>query len=353
MSDFFKLFLTVGVPKMPFLGLPIICFVIVVDFNSTLKLLRQRMILQYYFFSVVSFVIGVYYTLFSNGTNLDVIFLVSLLIKFLIAPHTAYYIYNSFKRNQIGVFILLQTLILSVAVSSPNMYDFLLLFQSSGAADLFGEIKDKRGLSFGLLHNEGAMFIALMFYLSFIRGSGLGKVFGLGSFAFLMMSRLTGVLIFSILLLRRPVTFLVLIAVICLFVWQYHQIFSDLLIQAFEPLVNLFSNNGFYSATFQHMIWMLIWPSEMSTWIFGDGKFFSASGNFYMGTDLGFLRIIYFSGFFGLAIFSILNIWPLIRGSTMRSDEFMVLLLFMIGMIKGLNPHPWMFFLIYFLRRDR
>ena len=352
MSNFIKLFLSAGLPKIPYVGLPFVCILILLDLRVSLRLIRKNTIFQYYIMIVIMFTISIFYLLFSGGSSKEVIFLFGIFIKFLVGPHIAYYIYQAHVQGYIGLYIVLQFIILLMAVSSPIIYDFLLKFQSSGAADLFGGIKDKRSLAFGLLHNEGAMFIAVMFYLSFVKGVGMTKAYGLLSIAFLMMSRLTGVLIFVILILRRPFS-LVLVAMLLTFiVWNYHEVFPSILNEALEPLVYLFSNKVFYSATWQHMIWMLVWPAEISTWIFGDGRFFEPSGSFYMGTDLGFLRIIYFSGCIGFGIFVLLHLWPVINDIRLNVEELILFSLFLLGIFKGLNPHPWIFFLMYFLRKQ-
>ena len=56
---------------------------------------------------------------------------------------------------------------------------------------------------------------------------------------------------------------------------------------------------------------MIIWPEELRTWIIGDGYFENSRNDpnymgdstdrgFYMGTDIGYLRFIYYFGIAGL-----------------------------------------------------
>ncbi|GGE23842.1 O-antigen polymerase [Sphingobacterium cellulitidis] len=44
---------------------------------------------------------------------------------------------------------------------------------------------------------------------------------------------------------------------------------------------------------------MYVWPEELSTWIIGDGRFINPDGSYYMHTDVGYLRLIYYFGLVG------------------------------------------------------
>ena len=48
---------------------------------------------------------------------------------------------------------------------------------------------------------------------------------------------------------------------------------------------------------------MYIWPEKLSTWLIGDGQFVNNDGSYYMHTDIGYLRLIYYFGLFGTLIF--------------------------------------------------
>ena len=50
-------------------------------------------------------------------------------------------------------------------------------------------------------------------------------------------------------------------------------------------------------------------PSETKTWIIGDGKFKNEDGSYYMYTDIGYFRQIFFYGLIGLFIFLIVVIY--------------------------------------------
>ena len=61
---------------------------------------------------------------------------------------------------------------------------------------------------------------------------------------------------------------------------------------------------------------MYVWPDNLQTWLIGDGYFSNPintdpyfigtiTGGYYMGTDVGFLRFIYYFGMIGLTAFVI------------------------------------------------
>lgn len=41
---------------------------------------------------------------------------------------------------------------------------------------------------------------------------------------------------------------------------------------------------------------MYKWPNDMSTWWFGDGRMLNLNGGYYMHTDVGYMRLIYYFG---------------------------------------------------------
>lgn len=48
---------------------------------------------------------------------------------------------------------------------------------------------------------------------------------------------------------------------------------------------------------------MYVLPDNRKTWLFGDGKFMDSGGSYYKGTDVGYLRYIYYFGIIGTSVF--------------------------------------------------
>ncbi len=79
----------------------------------------------------------------------------------------------------------------------------------------------------------------------------------------------------------------------------------------FEGFFNYFEQGEWETASTSTLQSMVVWPEELRTWIIGDGYFLnsrydpnylgdSTDQGFYMGTDVGYLRFIFYFGLAGL-----------------------------------------------------
>lgn len=84
---------------------------------------------------------------------------------------------------------------------------------------------------------------------------------------------------------------------------------------AFEGFFNYFEKGEWQVTSTQQLKAMYIFPKSIKTWIIGDGYFSNpintdpyfigeVMGGYYMGTDVGYLRFIFYSGLCGLISFS-------------------------------------------------
>lgn len=87
---------------------------------------------------------------------------------------------------------------------------------------------------------------------------------------------------------------------------------------AFEGFFNLFERGEYSVASTETLESMYVFPDSLKTWIFGDGYFSNPYWSdpyylwqgqnrrgYYMGTDVGYLRFIFYFGTIGLLTFSI------------------------------------------------
>lgn len=79
--------------------------------------------------------------------------------------------------------------------------------------------------------------------------------------------------------------------------------YSGMLAWAFEPLVNLASGDGFKSESSDEMIQSMIFLPTGEQMLFGDGVYTSRGGEYYMGTDSGYMRGLLFSGIASLTAY--------------------------------------------------
>ena len=84
----------------------------------------------------------------------------------------------------------------------------------------------------------------------------------------------------------------------------------------FEGFFNLVEKGKFDYASNETLSSMYVWPDNAKTWIIGDGYFSNPintdpyftgkiTRGYYMGTDVGYLRFIFYFGIFGLLMFSL------------------------------------------------
>lgn len=110
----------------------------------------------------------------------------------------------------------------------------------------------------------------------------------------------------------------------------------------FQLFINYFSGEGLESHSTNQLLEMYIFPNNMQTWLFGDGQMLKPNGGYYMSTDVGYVRLIYY---FGLPC-TLFFVWLLFKYSRILSRKiksvpfkyyfFILSLWFIILNLKGL-----------------
>jgi hypothetical protein len=102
---------------------------------------------------------------------------------------------------------------------------------------------------------------------------------------------------------------------------------------------------------------MYVWPDNPKTWIIGDGYFNNPywdpnymgemTDGYYMNTDVGYLRFIYYFGLVGLSIFSIMILYA---GSMclkrFKENQLLILILILIHFIVWFKVATDCFFIL-------
>lgn len=86
-------------------------------------------------------------------------------------------------------------------------------------------------------------------------------------------------------------------------------------------------------------MWKII-PDNLKTWFFGDVYFRSEGGGYYMNTDVGYFRLIYSVGFFGLFFFFLMNILMIFKIKNKffgLYEKLGLIFLFLILNVKGVS----------------
>jgi len=125
---------------------------------------------------------------------------------------------------------------------------------------------------------------------------------------------------------------------------------------AFELVINIIEGNGIKTASTEELKDMYVFPSNLQTYLIGDAKMFLSDNiSFYMDTDVGYLRLIYFFGIIGLFFYVLLQIIPLVliilksKMKFFKYMSFLSIILFIILMFKGLTDLYYIFALFYFI----
>lgn len=97
--------------------------------------------------------------------------------------------------------------------------------------------------------------------------------------------------------------------------YNHNPQFQELFRFAFEGFFSLFEEGEWQTDSTDRLQTMIVFPDNVKTWIIGDGYFSNPyntdpyyvgyqPGGFYMGTDIGYLRFIFYFGLIGLIAFS-------------------------------------------------
>ncbi len=108
---------------------------------------------------------------------------------------------------------------------------------------------------------------------------------------------------------------LVLVIPIFIYLYQVDVDFYEKLRFGFEGFFSLAEKGEWDVSSNNRLMGMWVWPDNTKTWLIGDGYFNSPDANpyyigpselggYYMGTDIGYCRFVFYFGLIGLAIFS-------------------------------------------------
>jgi len=86
-----------------------------------------------------------------------------------------------------------------------------------------------------------------------------------------------------------------------IYLYNTSDYYRGLLEFAFEGFFSLFNKGEFQTSSTDVLATMWIWPTDMQTWIIGSGIY----GSFAFGSDIGYCRLILYSGLVGFGLFAL------------------------------------------------
>ena len=96
------------------------------------------------------------------------------------------------------------------------------------------------------------------------------------------------------------IIFSILMTAIGVYLYNTDEYYHGLLRFAFEGFFNLVENGEFTTGSTEVLETMWVWPSDTKTWIIGSGIY----GSWAYGTDIGYCRLILYSGLTGFVVFA-------------------------------------------------
>lgn len=110
---------------------------------------------------------------------------------------------------------------------------------------------------------------------------------------------------------------------------------SELYKFAFEGFY-MFFETGEWETSSTNILWEMwrIWPRKLKTWIIGDGLFLDPNDPslYYMGTDVGYARFVFFCGLLGLIVFAVFFVYlrSVLTDRLPQHSELFLLLLILV-----------------------
>lgn len=102
-----------------------------------------------------------------------------------------------------------------------------------------------------------------------------------------------------------------------------------------EPFVNLLETGSFNNYSYTNVTENMIFLPSDHTLLFGDGRYAGSNGSYYMGTDVGFMRLILFWGVIGMLIAYIVVFFSILSVEKKNNMKICMFIIFIIYEFKG------------------
>lgn len=184
-----------------------------------------------------------------------------------------------------------------------------------------------------------------LFLFIFAVGVGMARTTFIGfGVALLLLLPYSGILKLNLRLLKRNVILLLSVSVLILLAFISVYVFFPAIIVSITPLfnfalemfLNYFESGSLTTESTSQLATMYIWPENMYTYLIGDGLYSADNGLYYMDTDVGYLRLLFYFGVLGILLFLSLQYY-LLSVSVRKMKDGNLLFLFVLLYIVILN----------------
>ncbi len=148
---------------------------------------------------------------------------------------------------------------------------------------------------------------------------------------------------FILLLIIIPLVF---ISFFMIAIPEFTKQFQSLFKFGFELFINFNDTGKATSESTEDLKTMYTMPNNLKTYIIGDGKFTGDGGkgvSYYMGTDVGYLRLIYYFGIIGLLVYFLFQYF--IIKTSFKNHSLFVFFIFVLLVILNLKGVADLFYL--------
>lgn len=331
--DFLSVFFILGFPKIPVLGVPLALFIIPFFFKEMIFFFRQLFfsISFFLYISILFLMMGIISWFMGDGDGKDILFLLVITSKILMDFIFGIILFIVLRRSLslLRLWIIIQSIFITMSMVSYDFYIFLVGFISPGASDVFSKIFSLKAVGFGIYHVSGAivyLFAVIYYYISSVSISRRQdhKIFFLSIFS-MFVSRIAMIVILFYGVLCKLRYVLLVIALLFLAAIMFD---SGVLFRLTEPFRNFITSGSFSSESTTQNIGMFIFPNNLEEWLIGLGCFYEKGGalTFFRSTDLGVSRMSLFGGIFFLLLFVWLNtywcLWYLFVSPHKKNESF-------------------------------
>lgn len=176
--------------------------------------------------------------------------------------------------------------------------------------------------------NKQLFFYMILWTIIVVIGSAMSRTTSIGaivSLFYLLFNKISFGQVISYKAMKifvGAVFFAVVVIVIVVYCYNNVPEFRGYMEFGFQNFFNYSRSGDFTSQSTRNLLNMFILPDNLKTWIIGDALF-DVPGGFYMSTDIGYLRFIFYCGLIGFSTFISLfvfctielsRIWPKLKG---------------------------------------
>lgn len=369
---FLSITLCLGFPRIYGTEIPMALFLLPFYIIPIQRFISQKSVIFFLFFALALlwFSLGCVSYAYGDGVLGDLFFHFILFIKLMMNVIFGLIVYIAIKKHpkMLLAWLIMQCIIIFISTINYNFYIFLLGFISPRSADVFSVIFGLRAVGFGLFHMDGSILLvtAGLFYYILDDSKFKKNAIIMLLFPISMSLARSAIIPFTTFgMLTRGVKIKIfMLFLVCLMCILSLTVTSGPFYQATELFRNFVNSGEIKSTSASSLSAMYIFPTSVETYLFGDGRYYGDLVNqlsFYKSTDIGYLRLVYFSGVFSLLMFMVLNLYFLFPLITHKIDignfdlrylSLGLILIFIIVNFKGIQMGGIFVSTLYWLAID-